>query len=247
MGNDNETCDTRLTLGLVTSDLLPKQNQLEEHKKIICLDPSIPLHSSDMEEKKTEGSTSKNCKNDLRQAPNSTSPRNFNNFDNESKKNGMRKKLRLTKEQSTLLEESFKRHTTLAMGQKQELAAKLKLKPRQVEVWFQNRRARTKLKQTEVDCEFLKKCCQNLNDENSRLKKELQELRSIKIDQWASPFHLRLPKIRTIALCPSCQKTENIKSEQKHCDLDCGNQKVASDAMSKEANSDTILVKEKNK
>lgn len=97
-----------------------------------------------------------------------------------------------------------------------------------------------------MDCEFLKKWCQSLNDENSRLKKELQELRSIKIDQWASPFHLQLPKIRTIALCPSCQKTENIKSEQKHCDLDCGNRKVANDAMSKEANSETILVNEKN-
>ncbi|GAU29112.1 hypothetical protein TSUD_58780 [Trifolium subterraneum] len=44
-----------------------------------------------------------------------------------------RKKLRLTKEQSRLLEERFRTNHTLNP---------LKLRPRQVEVWFQNRRAR---------------------------------------------------------------------------------------------------------
>ncbi|XP_059285031.1 homeobox-leucine zipper protein HAT14-like [Lycium ferocissimum] len=203
--NDNEACDTRLTLGLATSDhhSLPKQNQ-QEHNKIVCLDLSIvPLHSSDNGTSKIDGSSSKTSEN-------------YNNFKNVIKKNGMRKKLRLTKEQSTLLEDSFKRHATLAMGQKQELAAKLKLKPRQVEVWFQNRRARTKLKQTEVDCEFLKKWCQSLNDENNRLKKELQELRSIKIDQRTTPFHLQLPKTRTLALCSSCQKISRSETDEKH-------------------------------
>ncbi|XVF61423.1 hypothetical protein PTKIN_Ptkin08bG0128200 [Pterospermum kingtungense] len=52
-----------------------------------------------------------------------------------------RKKLRLTKEQSALLEESFKQHSTLNPKQKQALARQLNLRPRQVEVWFQNRRA----------------------------------------------------------------------------------------------------------
>ncbi|PWA88984.1 HD-ZIP protein [Artemisia annua] len=53
-----------------------------------------------------------------------------------------RKKLRLTKAQSALLEQAFKHHSTLNPKQKQELARELKLMPRQVEVWFQNRRAR---------------------------------------------------------------------------------------------------------
>ncbi|KAK4762169.1 hypothetical protein SAY87_030053 [Trapa incisa] len=57
--------------------------------------------------------------------------------------NGMaRKKLRLSKEQSTFLEESFKEHSTLNPKQKLALAKQLNLRPRQVEVWFQNRRAR---------------------------------------------------------------------------------------------------------
>ncbi|KAE8694055.1 Homeobox-leucine zipper protein HOX27 [Hibiscus syriacus] len=91
-----------------------------------------------------------------------------------------RKKLRLTKEQSALLEESFKQHSTLNPNQKQALARQVDLKARQVEVWFQNRRARTKLKQTEVDCEFLKRCCETLTNENRRLQKELQELKGSK-------------------------------------------------------------------
>ncbi|TVU03022.1 hypothetical protein EJB05_51455, partial [Eragrostis curvula] len=52
------------------------------------------------------------------------------------------KKLRLSKEQSRLLEESFRLNHTLTPKQKEALAVKLKLRPRQVEVWFQNRRAR---------------------------------------------------------------------------------------------------------
>ncbi|GAB4848854.1 homeobox-leucine zipper protein [Ancistrocladus abbreviatus] len=113
-----------------------------------------------------------------------------------------RKKLRLTKEQSALLEESFKQHSTLNPKQKQALAHQLNLRPRQVEVWFQNRRARTKLKQTEVDCEFLKKCCETLTEENRRLHKELQELKALKLSQ---PFYMQLPAA-TLSMCPSCER-----------------------------------------
>lgn len=114
-----------------------------------------------------------------------------------------RKKLRLTKAQSVLLEESFKRHSTLNPKQKQDLARELKLRPRQVEVWFQNRRARTKLKQTEVDYELLKKCCETLTDENQRLHKELQELKALKLPH---PLYMRFPAA-TLTMCPSCERT----------------------------------------
>ncbi|MED6157188.1 Homeobox-leucine zipper protein hat22 [Stylosanthes scabra] len=116
-----------------------------------------------------------------------------------------RKKLRLTKEQSALLEDSFKQHSTLNPKQKQALARQLNLRPRQVEVWFQNRRARTKLKQTEVDCEFLKKCCETLTDENRRLKKELQELKALKL---AQPLYMPMPAA-TLTICPSCERLSN--------------------------------------
>ncbi|XP_022982418.1 homeobox-leucine zipper protein HAT9-like isoform X2 [Cucurbita maxima] len=102
-----------------------------------------------------------------------------------------RKKLRFTKEQSANLEESFKEHSTFSP----ELARNLKLRARQVEVWFQNRRARTKLKQTEMDCELMKKCCEKLKEETTRLQKELQELKSLK---------LTAPPFATLTVCPSC-------------------------------------------
>lgn len=114
-----------------------------------------------------------------------------------------RKKLRLTKVQSALLEESFKQQSTLNPKQKQHLARKLNVRPRQVEVWFQNRRARTKLKQTEVDCEFLKKCCETLTDENRKLYKELQELKALKVGQ---PLYMKLPAAATLTVCPSCER-----------------------------------------
>ncbi|XP_022743531.1 homeobox-leucine zipper protein HOX11-like [Durio zibethinus] len=113
-----------------------------------------------------------------------------------------RKKLRLSKEQSAFLEESFKEHNTLNPKQKLALAKHLNLRPRQVEVWFQNRRARTKLKQTEVDCEYLKRCCETLTEENRRLQKELQELRALKTSQ---PFYMQLPAT-TLTMCPSCER-----------------------------------------
>ncbi|QHN88660.1 hypothetical protein HN51_017476 [Arachis hypogaea] len=116
--------------------------------------------------------------------------------------NTKRKKLRLSKEQSIILEESFKNYSNPNPKQKQELATHLHLLPRQVEVWFQNRRARTKLKQTESDCEFLKKCYESLTEENKRLQNELQELKSM---QTTPPFSMQIPPT-TLTICPSCEK-----------------------------------------
>ncbi|KAI3495641.1 hypothetical protein L1887_37986 [Cichorium endivia] len=113
-----------------------------------------------------------------------------------------RKKLRLTKQQSAYLEESFKDNSILNPKQKLELAKQLSLSPRQVEVWFQNRRARTKLKQTEMDYEYLKKCREELAGENRRLCKEVQELRALKTT--SNPFNLQLPT--TLIMCPSCER-----------------------------------------
>uniref|UniRef100_A0ACD5TID8 Uncharacterized protein n=1 Tax=Avena sativa TaxID=4498 RepID=A0ACD5TID8_AVESA len=123
-----------------------------------------------------------------------------------------RKKLRLSKDQSAVLEERFKEHSTLNPKQKAALARQLGLRPRQVEVWFQNRRARTKLKQTEVDCESLKRCCETLTEENRRLQREVQELRALKLlapPPPPPPPHLYMrapPSPTTLSMCPSCER-----------------------------------------
>ncbi|KAG6473334.1 homeobox-leucine zipper protein HOX19-like [Zingiber officinale] len=125
---------------------------------------------------------------------------------------GARKKLRLTKEQSALLENRFKEHSTINPRQKHALAEQLNLRPRQIEVWFQNRRARTKLKQMEVDCEFLKKCCQKLSDENRKLHKELQQIKALK----AAPPHTSFPAaVNLLTICPSCGRRDHSGTDQK--------------------------------
>ncbi|CAF2139366.1 unnamed protein product [Brassica rapa] len=106
-----------------------------------------------------------------------------------------RKKLRLTKEQSHLLEESFIQNHTLTSKQKLELATFLKLSQRQVEVWFQNRRARSKLKHTEMECEYLKRCFGSLKEQNRLLQKEVEELRALK----AVPASI-------LTMCPRCER-----------------------------------------
>ncbi|XP_064953528.1 homeobox-leucine zipper protein HOX11-like isoform X1 [Musa acuminata AAA Group] len=159
----------------------------------------------------------------------------------DEEENGLaKKKLRLSKEQSAFLEESFKEHNTLNpvkdlrttkittfdvmieyiyiyildylfQKQKLALAKQLNLQPRQVEVWFQNRRARTKLKQTEVDCEYLKRCCQTLTEENRRLQKEVAELRALKTTH---PFHMHLPAT-TLSMCPSCERVASTAADHR--------------------------------
>ncbi|EOA27512.1 hypothetical protein CARUB_v10023652mg [Capsella rubella] len=122
---------------------------------------------------------------------------------------GSRKKLRLSKEQALVLEETFKVHSTLNPKQKLVLAKQLNLRARQVEVWFQNRRARTKLKQTEVDCEYLKRCCDNLTEENRRLQKEVSELRALKLSPH---LYMHMTPPTTLTMCPSCERVSSTSS-----------------------------------
>ena len=54
----------------------------------------------------------------------------------------------------------------------------------------------------EVDCEYLKRCCETLTEENRRLQKELAELRALKT---VHPFYMHLPAT-TLSMCPSCER-----------------------------------------
>ncbi|KAG5240471.1 homeobox-leucine zipper protein [Salix suchowensis] len=138
--------------------------------------------------------------------------------DEEESTNGgpPRKKLRLSKEQSRLLEESFRQRHTLNPRQKEALALQLKLRPRQVEVWFQNRRARSKLKQTEMECEYLKRWFGSLTEQNRRLQREVEELRALKVGPPTviSPHSCEPLPASTLTMCPSCERVTTTGSDK---------------------------------
>lgn len=90
------------------------------------------------------------------------------------------KKRRLSVEQVKALEKNFEVENKLEPERKVKLAQELGLQPRQVSVWFQNRRARWKTKQLERDYGVLKanydslKCNYDiLQHDNEALLKEV--------------------------------------------------------------------------
>ncbi|KAM3363847.1 homeobox-leucine zipper protein ATHB-13-like isoform X1 [Capsicum galapagoense] len=88
------------------------------------------------------------------------------------------KKRRLNMEQVKALERSFEMASKLEPERKIQLARALGLQPRQIAIWFQNRRARWKTKQLEKDYEILKRHYGSLKADNDALKAQNKELHS---------------------------------------------------------------------
>ncbi|XP_058104919.1 homeobox-leucine zipper protein ATHB-7-like [Magnolia sinica] len=99
------------------------------------------------------------------------------------RKKRMKNKRRFSDEQIRSLESMFEEETKLEPRKKVQLARELGLQPRQVAIWFQNKRARWKSKQLEreyselrANYDALKSSFESLKEEKRCLLKQCQKL-----------------------------------------------------------------------
>ncbi|XP_061358029.1 homeobox-leucine zipper protein ATHB-20-like [Gastrolobium bilobum] len=109
------------------------------------------------------------------------------------------KKKRLSLEQVKALEKSFEVGNKLEPERKMQLAKALGLQPRQIAIWFQNRRARWKTKQLEKEYEVLKKQFEAVKADNDTLKAQNQKL------------HAELQALKSRSCCET--RTISLKKE----------------------------------
>ncbi|MCD9640735.1 hypothetical protein HAX54_026260 [Datura stramonium] len=83
---------------------------------------------------------------------------------------------RFNDEQIKSLEDMFVTESRPELRTKQQLAKRLGLQPRQVAIWFQNKRARSKSKQLELEYRMLQISYDNLGSKYELLKKEHESL-----------------------------------------------------------------------
>ncbi|KFK36538.1 hypothetical protein AALP_AA4G136900 [Arabis alpina] len=96
-----------------------------------------------------------------------------------------KKKKKMTSEQLKLLERSFQEEMKLDPDRKMKLSKELSLQPRQIAVWFQNRKARWKNKKLEHLYESLRQEFDVISREKMLLQEELMQLKSM-IDESSS-------------------------------------------------------------
>jgi homeobox-leucine zipper protein len=117
-----------------------------------------------------------------------------------SSSNPPEKKRRLTVEQVKFLEASFSSDIKLEPDRKALIASQLGLRPRQVAIWFQNRRVRWKNKQLERDYDLLKERYEDLMRENAAVVKEkdsvVSENRNLQAKVRASLVCIVFPSFR---------------------------------------------------
>ncbi|XP_051141084.1 homeobox-leucine zipper protein ATHB-40-like [Andrographis paniculata] len=123
---------------------------------------------------------------------------------------GMMRKRKLSDEQASLLEQSFWSEHKLETGRKDRLAAELGLEPRQVAVWFQNRRTRWRTKQLEEEYAKLKSLHHNQLLEKTHLHTQVVQLREQL--QEAEKEIRRLTAERSDGVGRSCNNNNNINS-----------------------------------
>ncbi|KAJ8446254.1 hypothetical protein Cgig2_016025 [Carnegiea gigantea] len=102
------------------------------------------------------------------------------------KKKSKNNKRRFSDEQVKSLETIFESETKLEPRKKVQVARELGLQPRQVAIWFQNKRARWKSKQIEKNYRILKANYDNLKARFDSIKKEKDSLLEQKSHEGSS-------------------------------------------------------------
>ncbi|KAK6919128.1 Homeobox domain [Dillenia turbinata] len=137
--------------------------------------PSNPMPRPTIQSSQTKGTKrlNNNTKN-----PSETSLTTNQNFLPKCEM-GLKKarKKRLTGLQVRLLESSFNSNRRLDAQRKLQLATELRLPPRQVAIWYQNRRARHKSQTIELDYKTIQIKLDSTLVENERLEREVDLLK----------------------------------------------------------------------
>ncbi|XP_040997844.1 homeobox-leucine zipper protein ATHB-6-like [Juglans microcarpa x Juglans regia] len=153
----------------------------------------------------------------------------------------LEKRRRLSLYQVKELERSFEVENRLEPDRKVNLAEELGLQPRQVAIWFQNRRTRLKTKQLQRDFSLLKDRydalkldCNNLEQENEALTSTLRELKeklcrrsaegnhSVEEESLISEFDTNVSDRRqTSDLFENGEKAVRVYSDSKDGSSDC--------------------------
>ncbi|GAB2280317.1 hypothetical protein Dimus_014957 [Dionaea muscipula] len=122
------------------------------------------------------------------------------------------KKRRLSVDQVQYLEKSFEVEDRLEPDRKLQLAKELGLQPRQVAIWFQNRRARFKSKQLEKDYDSLKADYDHLKADYDSLLREKDRLKN---EVALLTNKLKLPTREKTAISPNCDPPSSPLPDQE--------------------------------
>lgn len=122
------------------------------------------------------------------------------------------KKKRLSGDQVKSLESCFDSDSRLDPDRKNQLACELGLQPKQVAVWFQNKRARSKMKHFELKYDALKADYQLVLAENAKLEAEVARLREL-LDSRPNA-----PETKTTTEDEESADTASDMAYEHHCD-----------------------------
>lgn len=139
---------------------------------------------------------------------------NFKNSPNQKHYSKSNKKKRLTQEQVRQLEASFNGNNRLEPERKLQLAQELDIPPRQIAIWYQNKRARWKNQSLELDYTALHMRLEAALTQKRQLEKEAQRLR---IELQKSHAEIAL-KQQVQMLQPQPPPLVSVSSISSNCD-----------------------------